>query len=625
MIWLLTHRSPGLTAGEEFIRHFRHRPVKLRLFAFGCVAVLHFAGAGICVGASEPSRVNQGGSLAWLVARTFPNLTHAERALVEFADVRGRTRGEFAVAGPSSVPNDPSNDPTHADRWNHDREVRAELIKWLCVDPDASRRVDPRGIRLLGARVTGKLDLSHIRVPFGISMIRCSIPEQIDLDSAEIPKLDLAASSTGEIFAPNMVVLGDADIGWDTHEYGSDFRASGEVYLEGARIGGLLCFGGGRFHSSPAPLGEIEAELRKAIDIEDVTVKGVVRMCCGFESQGAVVLRGANIGGALQCNGGHFINPGNVALLALSASIGGDVYLSEYEQNGDFEADGLVDFTSAQVGGLFYVHQAKFKGAKGSMHGLNAGLIDMQKTLIWQNVELPDGAKLNLDGAKVGLFMDDEQSWPKPGDLILDGFTYSGLAPPVDATSRLRWLALQPPGLHLQPYRQLAKVLRETGDEPGAIKVLIAEDDARYMRFGFLGALWGGFLKWTIGYGHRPLLALLWSLLVVMVGYIVTRVAKMAGVMRRTYPENAPVATDENYERLYPLLYSLDVFLPFVNLHQEHYWWPNSSQTGELAIGGFRLRVRGSLVLYYMWMQIMAGWLLSAIFVAGITGLMRSD
>jgi hypothetical protein len=99
----------------------------------------------------------------------------------------------------------------------------------------------------------------------------------------------------------------------------------------------------------------------------------------------------------------------------------------------------------------------------------------------------------------------------------------------------------------------------------------------------------------------------------------------MAGVMRRTYPENAPVASDDHYERLYPLLYSLDVFLPFVNLHQEHYWWPNSSQTGDLVLGGLRLRVRRSLVLYYMWMQIMAGWLLSAIFVAGITGLLRND
>jgi len=35
--------------------------------------------------------------------------------------------------------------------------------------------------------------------------------------------------------------------------------------------------------------------------------------------------------------------------------------------------------------------------------------------------------------------------------------------------------------------------------------------------------------------------------------------------------------------------------------------------------------VSGLLVEYYLWAQIIAGWLLSAIFVAGVTGLLRND
>jgi hypothetical protein len=31
-----------------------------------------------------------------------------------------------------------------------------------------------------------------------------------------------------------------------------------------------------------------------------------------------------------------------------------------------------------------------------------------------------------------------------------------------------------------------------------------------------------------------------------------------------------------------------------------------------------------SIVLYYLWLQIIAGWLLSAIFIAGVTGLIRA-
>ena len=99
----------------------------------------------------------------------------------------------------------------------------------------------------------------------------------------------------------------------------------------------------------------------------------------------------------------------------------------------------------------------------------------------WINVTLEKGSQLNLSGASVGSLVDDERSWPAPGNLLIDGLTYSGFGlglAPVDADTRLRWIALQPQ-YHPQPYRQLAKVLREIGDEKGAVKVMVAEGDAR--------------------------------------------------------------------------------------------------------------------------------------------------
>jgi hypothetical protein len=61
-----------------------------------------------------------------------------------FVKPANRAAGDFAVAGPSAVPSDPTNDPVYADKWERQREIRAELIRWLCVDPDASKMVDPR-------------------------------------------------------------------------------------------------------------------------------------------------------------------------------------------------------------------------------------------------------------------------------------------------------------------------------------------------------------------------------------------------------------------------------------------------------------------------------------------------
>jgi hypothetical protein len=36
------------------------------------------------------------------------------------------------------------------------------------------------------------------------------------------------------------------------------------------------------------------------------------------------------------------------------------------------------------------------------------------------------------------------------------------------------------------------------------------------------------------------------------------------------------------------------------------------------------VKVSGRVLRYYFWMQIIAGWLLSAIFLAGVTGLIRT-
>src|SRR5262249_28445984 len=39
--------------------------------------------------------------------------------------------------------------------------------------------------------------------------------------------------------------------------------------------------------------------------------------------------------------------------------------------------------------------------------------------------------------------------------------------------------------------------------------------------------------------------------------------------------------------------------------------------SGQCALFGYQLRLNGSLVRYYLWLQVISGWLLSAILVAG--------
>jgi len=65
----------------------------------------------------------------------------------------------------------------------------------------------------------------------------------------------------------------------------------------------------------------------------------------------------------------------------------------------------------------------------------------------WAGVALENGAQLDLTGASVGVLIDQERSWPAPGNLLIDGFNYGGFsqfkwATPGDAHTRPRWLRL---------------------------------------------------------------------------------------------------------------------------------------------------------------------------------------
>jgi hypothetical protein len=52
----------------------------------------------------------------------------------ELRVLRAVPRGDVAYCGPSEEYRDPSNDPSQADDWGPEREIRAELLCWLCVE-----------------------------------------------------------------------------------------------------------------------------------------------------------------------------------------------------------------------------------------------------------------------------------------------------------------------------------------------------------------------------------------------------------------------------------------------------------------------------------------------------------
>jgi hypothetical protein len=233
---------------------------------------------------------------------------------------------------------------------------------------------------------------------------------------------------------------------------------------------------------------------------------------------------------------------------------------------------------------------------------------------------------------------DDEANWPGQNNLALDGFVYGVISGgPTDAKSRLRWLALQMPVYHPQPYRTLANVLREMGEEDGSTEVLIAKEAAK-RRYGGLRRVeraWNLLLDVTIGYGYRPLRALWWIVGFVAFGSVLFGGGYYARIVTPSEESAyqsfiADGAAPAHYPPFNAFVFSLDNFLPVVDLHQGLYWRPNPRHAvkagtrlfgRELNLGN----IPAALLRWYLWFHILAGWILTPLLFAGLSGLIRVD
>jgi hypothetical protein len=161
---------------------------------------------------------------AILPRRFRANLNEAERRLL-----RAASRGEYAMCGPNFDDKDPANDPAKADGWGGERKIRADLIRRLCVDREALKKVDPRGVLVYGAKINGDLDLYFATVPFPLGLARCRLAADCDLRSVKIPMLDMHGTLTGSVNADG------ADVR-DAFFLNRGFSAHGDVRLLGAQI-----------------------------------------------------------------------------------------------------------------------------------------------------------------------------------------------------------------------------------------------------------------------------------------------------------------------------------------------------------------------------------------------------
>ncbi len=153
-----------------------------------------------------------------------------------------------------------------------------------------------------------------------------------------------------------------------------------------------------------------------------------------------------------------------------------------------------------------------------------------------------------------------------------------------------------------QPYEHLVSVLRRSGHERDARKVAIK----KHKEVGKSGLVpktsraWNRFLHFTVRHGYRPWRASIIALFIIVLGWgvflladwwhlMATATAKVPAEQRTPPDSEPPVWWDKPQVVTFStaLGYSLDVFLPVVNLHQEDQWLPDRSTRWGQAVWAY--------------------------------------
>ena len=500
-------------------------------------------------------------------------------------------------------------------------------------------------VRLLGANIGGGLDCNggKFHNPKGYALYADGLTTRYGV------YLNGNFSAEGEVRLLNANIGGDLDcVGGKFHNpdgnalavdglttkgavyLSKDFSGKGEVRLMNASIGGNLDCVGGKFHN----LGG------KALSVDNLTTKGDVNLRNGFFAEGEVRLMGANIGGDLSCMSGKFHNPKGHALSADGLTTKGAVYLSK-----NFSAKGEVRLLSANISGNLDCTGGKFHNPDKNKYALNVDGGNISGGLFWR--ETACKGNVCLAYARANVLSDDPDSW-ESCKVDLDGFTYNRFSNPMDAQFRIGWLAKRPDEEEFSPlpYEQVAKVLFGMGHVHDAREILLKKERL-LTECGTFPWMWRQGRKiWDVlaGYGYRPWLhTFLISLGIMMIGSGLFCWGEQAGRIAPHQPAalvsskyqygRIPAETPDEtvarkfsgYPEFSPILFSVDIFVPFLNLHQEPFWYPapygghqhwwRSAEDGEFS---WWVLLEG-----WYWFQIIAGWVLTSLFLLSITGLLR--
>src|SRR5215470_14636712 len=493
----------------------------------------------------------------------------------------------------AAVLSNPNGDALHA--------VGIDVSGSVLAEVDGGRFTADGRVVLSGARIGGDLRMSGAKL---------TVPESSKQPVLVIPRG--IADGSASLVADRVDVRGNVELD-------GGFTASGTVRLPGARIGGYLRLAGATLGTSrtPAPglrvpIALLADGIRINGDLDGRGWRGASQgpPRPGLEAYGQVRFVDADIRGSASLSGMQLHGPGLDVLFADRIRVGGTLFLRNAKVSGsirlqDARIGSTLDCTGAE---LIEPRRRPDGSPKPSLDirvstvgkdvfctrgftatgGVRVRRMEASKTVSFEGATLggePGAVALNASGlhteelnlrfagppagdvlltrASTVEVFDDEVLWRTAGRVDLEDFKYETLIakPEVDVGTRLRWLRSVLPHYDPDPYERLAASYVDAGREERSRRVLLVNQRHRHATMRLPGRVWGWIQEVTVGYGYRPLLALLWFVAMWIAGSL-----WFANFYTPTQldPENRPVFN--------AALFALDTLLPIVNLGQDEHW-----------------------------------------------------
>ncbi len=232
--------------------------------------------------------------------------------------------------------------------------IRAGFLRFLLLGGDHSAPVHEQGPRVIGAWISGNLDIEGTAIVSGIDCKHCTFDHNLTLLGCTIPgTLSLEGSRVTGIRGDRAIINGSVFL-WN------NFESLGLIRFVGARIGGSLSLDG----------ANIGKKNNISIMANRSKISGPVRMCHEFRANGKVSFVGAHIRGDLICINGHFSGDISHSINADRAMIRGSSLLKS-----GFTAASKVSFNGAQIGGNLDCSNGKFSNKKGKSLSANSATI----------------------------------------------------------------------------------------------------------------------------------------------------------------------------------------------------------------------------------------------------------